>query len=72
MPFGFDPRKLIDEDKKNKKEEEKKAWHEQEEIDKAQEEYENTIRRKSNIKEGLDSAFQVLREYKYLKKHGKE
>ena len=24
MPFGFDPRKLIDEDKKNKKEEEKK------------------------------------------------
>ena len=61
MPFGFDPRKLIDEDKKNKKEEEKKAWFEQEEIDKAQEEYENTIRRKSNIKEGLDSAFQVLR-----------
>ena len=45
MPFGFDPRKLIDEDKKNKKEEEKKAWFEQEEIDKAQEEYENTIRR---------------------------
>ena len=45
MPFGFDPRKLINEDKKNKKEEEKKAWFEQEEIDKAQEEYENTIRR---------------------------
>jgi hypothetical protein len=72
MPFGFDPRKLIDEDKKNKKEEEKKAWHEQEEIDKAQEEHENTLRRKSNIKDAFDSTFQAVREYKYLKKHGKE
>ena len=72
MVFGFDPRKLIDEDKKNKKEEEKKAWYEREELDKAEEEYENNLRRKSNIKEGLDSAFQTLREYKYYKKHGAE
>ena len=72
MVFGFDPRKLIDEDKKNKKEEEKKAWFEQEELDKAEEEHENSLRRASNIKEGMDSAFQTLREYKYLKKHGTE
>ena len=72
MVFGFDPRKLIDEDKKNKKEEEKKAWYEREELDKAEEEYENSLRRKSNIKNAFDSAFQTLREYKYLKKHGKE
>ena len=72
MPFGFDTRKLINEDKKNKKEEEKKAWHDQEELDKAEEEHENSLRRASNIKEGMDSAFQTLREYKYLKKHGKE
>ena len=72
MVFGFDPRKLIDEDKKNKKEEEKKAWFEQEELDKAQEEHENTLRRQSNTKDALDSAFQTVREYKYLKKHGKE
>ena len=26
MPFGFDPRKLIEEDKENKKELEKKVW----------------------------------------------
>ena len=61
MVFGFDPRKLIDEDKKNKKEEEKKAWYEREELDKAEEEYENSLRRASNIKEGMDSAFQTLR-----------
>ena len=61
MPFGFDPRKLIDEDKKNKKEEEKKAWYEREELDKAEEEYENSLRRKSNIKNAFDSAFQTLR-----------
>jgi len=72
MPFGFDPRKLIDEDKKNKKEEEKQAWFEQEELDKAEEERENNLRRASNIKEGMDSAFQTLREYKYYKKHGAE
>jgi hypothetical protein len=72
MPFGFDPRKLIDEDKKNKKEEEKQAWYEREELDKAEEEHENSLRRKSNIKNAFDSAFQTLREFKYLKKHGKE
>jgi len=72
MPFGFDPRKLIEEDKETKKEEEKKAWFEQEELDKAEEAEENAIRRASNIKEGLDAAFKTLREYKYLKKHGKE
>ena len=72
MPFGFDPRKLIEEDKENKKELEKKAWYEQEELDKAEEAEENALRRASNIKEGMDSAFKTLREYKYLKKHGKE
>ena len=72
MPFGFDPRKLIEEDKENKKELEKKVWYEQEELDKAEEAEENAIRRASYIKEGLDAAFPTLREYKYLKKHGKE
>ena len=72
MPFGFDPRKLVEEDQEKKKEEEKKAWFEQEELEKAEEERENSLRRKSNIKESLDSAFQTLREFKYLKKHGKE
>ena len=43
MPFGFDPRKLIEEDKENKKELEKKVWYEQEELDKAEEAEENAI-----------------------------
>jgi len=68
--FGFDPRKLVDDEKKLKKEEVVEAVDKQLSFDEVVEQNETALRKKSNIKNALDSVSQVLREFKYRKKHG--
>ena len=70
MVFGFDPRKLVDDEKKLKKEEVVEAVDKQLSFDEVVEQNETALRKKSNIKNALDSVSQVLREFKYRKKHG--
>ena len=70
MVFGFDPRKLV---KDQQEEEEKKVQDvllTQEKLDLLKEEEEAALRKRSNIRDALDSADKAVREYKYLQKHG--
>ena len=72
MVFGFDPRKLV---KDQQEEEEKKVADvllTQERLDLIKEQEEAALRKKSTIRDALDSADKALREYKYLQKHGFE
>ena len=70
MPFGFDPRKLVDDEKKLKKEEVVEAVNKQLTYDEELEKSEANIRKNSNIKNALDSVSQIVREFKYRKKYG--
>ena len=70
MVFGFDPRKLVDEEKKLKKEEVVEAVDKQLSFDDVVEQNETRLRKRSNIKNALDSVSEIIREYKYRKKHG--
>ena len=72
MVFGFDPRKLVDEDKKEKKKEVEDVVWEQVSIDEEEEKKENQLRRTSNIKKALTQVDQIIREFKYEKKYGKD
>ena len=72
MVFGFDPRKLVDEDKKEKKKEIDDAVWEQVSLDEEEEKKENQLRRTSNIKNALNTVDQIVREFKYEKKYGKD
>ena len=70
MPFGFDPRKLVEETKKKEKENEDNIiWETIAKYIDA-EEKEKALRKKSGIKESLDMAEQAIRESKYMQKHG--
>ena len=70
MPFGFDPRKLVEETKKKEKENEENIIWETIAKDIDAEEKEKALRKKSVIKESLDKAEQAIRESKYMQKHG--
>ena len=72
MVFGFDPRKLVEEDKKEKKKEVEDVVWEQVSIDEEEEKKENQLRRTSNIKNALSTVDQIIREFKYEKKYGKD
>ena len=63
MPFGFDPRKLTQEDKDNKKKEVDDVVFEQAQIDLEALDKENRTRKQSNLSKAFDSAIQVLREH---------
>jgi hypothetical protein len=64
MPFGFDPRKLVDDEKKLKKEEVVEAVNKQLTYDEELERSEANIRKNSNIKNALDTVGQIVREFK--------
>ena len=72
MPFGFDPRKLIEEDKDNKKKETEEVVFEQTKIDQEALDKENRLRKQSNISKAFDSVTQMLREHSFEKKYGKD
>jgi len=72
MPFGFDPRKLTEEDKDNKKKEVDDVVFEQAQIDLEALDKENRIRKQSNISKAFDSAIQVVREFQFEKKYGSD
>ena len=72
MPFGFDPRKLIEEDKDNKKKETEKVVFEQAKIDQEALDKENRLRKQSNISKAFDSVTQLIREHSFEKKYGKD
>jgi hypothetical protein len=72
MPFGFDPRKLIDEEKENKKIDTDGTVWKQAQIDQEAVEIANSLRRKSKINEALTTVDQTLREFKFEKEHGED
>ena len=72
MPFGFDPRKLIDEEKENKKVESDGTIWKQAQIDQEALEIANNLRRKSNINKALTTVDQNIREFKFEKEHGED
>ena len=72
MPFGFDPRKLTQEDKDNKKKEVDDVVFEQAQIDLEALDKENRTRKQSNLSKAFDSAIQVLREHQFEKKYGSD
>jgi len=62
MPFGFDPRKLIQEDKENKKIDTDGTVWKQAQIDQEALEIANSLRRKSNVTNALTKVDQIVRE----------
>ena len=72
MPFGFDPRKLIQEDKENKKIDTDGTVWKQAQIDQEALEIANNLRRKSNIKKAFTAIDQTIREFKFEKEHGED
>ena len=72
MPFGFDPRKLIKEDKENKKVESDGTIWKQAQIDQEALEIANSLRRKSNFTNALTKVDQIVREFKFEKEHGED
>ncbi len=72
MVFAFDPRKLVDDEQKLKKEEVVDAVDKQLSYDELVEKHDTALRKKSNIKNALDSVSQIVREFKYRKKHGED
>jgi hypothetical protein len=72
MPFGFDPRKLIQEEKENKKIDTDGTVWKQAQIDQEAVEIANSLRRKSKINEALTTVDQTLREFKFEKEHGED
>jgi len=72
MVFAFDPRKLVDDEQKLKKEEVVDAVDKQLSYDELVEKHDTALRKKSNIKNALDSVGEIVREFKYRKKHGED
>ena len=72
MPFGFDPRKLIQEDKENKKIDTDGTVWKQAQIDQEALEIANSLRRKSNVTNALTKVDQIVREFKFEKEHGED
>ena len=72
MVFGFDPRKLVEEDQEDKKKETKEAIDSVLTFEEEAEKNEAFIRKQSNISNAFDTAFKTLREHKFEKKFGKD
>jgi len=72
MVFGFDPRKLVEEDQEDKKKEVKEAVDSVLTFEEEAEKNEAFIRKQSNISNAFDTAFKTLREHKFEKKFGKD
>jgi len=72
MPFGFDPRKLVEEDQQEKDKETKEAIDSVLTFEEVAEKNEAFIRNKSTISNAFDSAFKALREHKFQKKYGED
>ena len=71
MVFGFDPRKLVEEDQEDKKKEVQEAVDSVLTFEEEAEKNEAFIRKQSNISNAFDTAFKTLREHKFEKKFGK-
>ena len=71
MVFAFDPRKLVDAEKKKKqdeaKEDIKKVSYDEEKI-----QLEKDLQKNKNVQEALSIADQAIKEFKYAKEHGAE
>jgi hypothetical protein len=72
MVFGFDPRKLVEEDQEDKKKEVKEAVDSVLTFEEEAEKNEAFIRKQSNISEAFDTAFKTLREFQFKKKYGED
>ncbi len=72
MVFGFDPRKLVEEDKEDKKKEVKEAVDSVLSFEEEAEKNEAFIRNQSNISNAFDNAFKAIREHKFKKKYGED
>ena len=72
MVFGFDPRKLVEEDQEDKKKEVKEAVDSVLTFEEEAEKNEAFIRKQSNISNAFDTAFKTLREHQFEKKHGED
>jgi len=72
MPFGFDPRKLVEEEQEDKKKEVKAAVDKVLTFEEEAEKNEAFIRKQSNIATAFDSGFKALREHQFEKKHGED
>ena len=72
MVFGFDPRKLVEEDQEDKKKEVKEADDSVLTFEEEAEKNEAFIRKKSTISDAFDTAFKTLREYQFKKKYGED
>jgi hypothetical protein len=72
MVFGFDPRKLVEEDQENKKKEVKEAVDSVLTFEEEAEKNEAFIRKQSNISNAFDTAFKTLREFQFKKKYGED
>ena len=72
MVFGFDPRKLVEEDQEDKKKEVKEAVDSVLTFEEEAEKNEAFIRKQSNISSAFDNAFKVLREHQFKKKYGED
>jgi len=71
MVFGFDPRKLVKDQQEEEKKKVEKVISDQEAYDLQLEEREARLRKKSQIREGLDNAFKIIRETKFRIKEGR-
>ena len=72
MVFGFDPRKLVEEDQEDKKKEVKEAVDSVLTFEEEAEKNEAFIRKQSNISDAFDTAFKTLREFQFKKKYGED
>jgi hypothetical protein len=72
MVFGFDPRKLVEEDQEDKKKEVKEAVDSVLTFEEEAEKNEAFLRKKSNISNAFDTAFKTLREFQFEKKYGED
>ena len=70
MVFGFDPRKLVKDQQEEEKKKVEKVISDQEAYDLQLEKREARLRKKSQIREGLDNAFKIIRETKFRNKEG--
>jgi hypothetical protein len=72
MVFGFDPRKLVEEDQEDKKKEVKEAVDSVLTFEEEAEKNEAFIRKQSTISDAFDTAFKTLREFQFRKKYGED
>ena len=72
MPFGFDPRKIVLDNQLEKNKEVEEAVKKTLNFDEQKEKTETYLRKKSNIKGGLDIVQQIIREFKFEKKFGQD